>query len=381
MTLGLSVTNHTPGLTVAIEQQQPMPLAAAFHCAPGELLALVGPSGAGKTSLLRVIAGLMRPERGQVQVGTTCWCDTAADIFVPPQQRHLGLVFQSYALMPHLSALDNVALSLLHLPPSERRREAARWLEHVHVETVLHAQRPERLSGGQQQRVAVARALARAPQLLLLDEPFSAVDHLTRRSLYRLLAELRHELAIPIILVTHNLHEARMLADRMAVMDRGQVMQVGTPDEIYKAPRNARVADLVGLDNRFQGVWLGPTDEPGWGWLRWTANVAQGQVDAPVLRVRDKGKIPTGQAIHWLIPGEGLCLVDGSPREANEFAATLLDVRHLGALTLCTLALAARPGAEIELTLTGPERRRRNPGEHLTVRLDLTLVHVMPFRD
>ena len=375
-----SVTNHAAGLTVAIEQQQPMPLSAAFHCAPGELLALVGPSGAGKTSLLRVIAGLMRPERGQVQIGTTCWCDTATGVFVPPQQRHLGLVFQSYALMPHLSARDNVALSLLHLAPGERRREAARWLEHTHVEAALHDQRPERLSGGQQQRVAVARALARAPQLLLLDEPFSAVDHLTRGSLYRLLAELRHELVIPIVLVTHNLHEARMLADRMAVMDRGQVMQVGTPDEIYKAPRNARVADLVGLDNRFEGIWLGP-DEPDWAWLRWTANTTQNNVDAPVLRVRDKGKIPAGQAIHWLIPGEGIGLVDESPRAANEFHATLLDVRHIGALTLCTLALADRPGAVIELTLTGPDRRRRKPGDRLTVRLDLTLVHVMPFRE
>src|SRR5690606_29570283 len=159
-------------------------------------------------------------------IGSTPWCDTAARIFVPPQERHLGLVFQNYALMPHLSALDNVGLSLLDLPQRQRRVAAARWLAHVHLEAVQHSRRPDQLSGGQQQRVAIARALARSPRLLLLDEPFSAVDHLTRRGLYHLLADLRLNLAIPIILVTHNLHEARMLADRMAVMDRGKVMQV-----------------------------------------------------------------------------------------------------------------------------------------------------------
>ncbi|MEX2481197.1 MAG: ABC transporter ATP-binding protein [Gammaproteobacteria bacterium] len=371
--------NAPPGLHIDIRQQLPMPLVARFDCAPGELLALVGPSGAGKTSLLRVISGLMRPAQGRIRIGTMLWCDTAARIFVPPQERHLGLVFQNYALMPHLCALDNVGLSLLELPRRQRRLEAARWLDHVHLEAAQHSRRPEHLSGGQQQRVAIARALARSPRLLLLDEPFSAVDHLTRRGLYHLLADLRQNLSIPIILVTHNLHEARMLADRMAVMDRGEVMQVGTPDAIYKAPRNARVADLMGIDNRFQGVWDGPADEPGWGWLHWClANKKNTTV--PRLRVHDKGKIPRGQTIHWIIPSEGITIVDGSADRPDRFTATLIEARHLGELTLSTLALDLSPDTTVQLILSGPERRRIIPGTSLTLHFDLSMVHVMPFR-
>ncbi|WP_205182388.1 ATP-binding cassette domain-containing protein [Burkholderia sp. LMG 13014] len=117
-------------LAVEIEQTQPMPLAGAFRCEPSELLALVGPSGAGKTSMLRILAGLMRPERCHVAVGGEVWCDTARGVFLPPQRRQVGLVFQNYALMPHLSALDNVALSLLHLPRGARVAQARHWLEH-----------------------------------------------------------------------------------------------------------------------------------------------------------------------------------------------------------------------------------------------------------
>ena len=208
-------------LEVEVEQTSPMPLSGSLRCEAGELLALVGPSGAGKTSLMRVLAGLMRPQQGRVVVGGEVWCDTAQGIFLPPQRRHVGLVFQNYALMPHLDALGNVALSLLHLPKAERMQQARRWLAHVGLSSEQQARRPATLSGGQQQRVAVARALAREPRLLLLDEPFSAVDQMNRQGLYRLLADLRRELGIPIVLVTHDLNEARMLADRLAVMDGG----------------------------------------------------------------------------------------------------------------------------------------------------------------
>ena len=198
------------GLVIEVEQQRPMPLHGRIEAAPGELLALVGPSGAGKTSMLRVAAGLMKPQQGLVQVGGQTWCriggDGAQPLWQPPQQRHVGLVFQHYALMPHLSAAGNVALSLLHRPRAEREREAARWLAHVGLTGELMHRRPAQLSGGQQQRVAVARALARAPMLLLLDEPFSAVDMMARQGLYRLIAELRRELAVPMVLVTHDLN-------------------------------------------------------------------------------------------------------------------------------------------------------------------------------
>ncbi|NWG74726.1 MAG: ABC transporter ATP-binding protein [Rubrivivax sp.] len=363
-------------LAVEVEQRQPMPLAGAFGCEAGELLALVGPSGAGKTSMLRVLAGLMRPQAGRVGVGSEVWCDTAAGVWLPPQRRHVGLVFQHYALMPHLSALDNVVLALLHLPRAARAEQARRWLAHVRLDADVHRRRPHELSGGQRQRIAVARALARAPRLLLLDEPFSAVDRMTRRGLYQLLADLRRELAVPIVLVTHDLDEARLLADRMVVIDGGVVLQQGQPEAIHRAPRNARVADLVGIPNRLPGRWLGPSGRPGLGLLRW----GDGETGGPVLEVRDKGRLRLGSRVTWVVPSDGLTLVDHPPRSDDEFAATVAEARYLGEITLAALTLDAVPGAQLALTLSGPQRREVDAGRRVTVRLDRSLVHVMPVR-
>jgi molybdate transport system ATP-binding protein len=366
-------------LVVDVEQTLPMPLQGSLRCEAGELLALVGPSGAGKTSLMRVLAGLMRPQRGRVAVGGELWCDTARGVFLPPQRRHVGVVFQHYALMPHLHALGNVALSLLHLPHAERVKQASHWLDHVHLSAEQQVRRPSALSGGQQQRVAVARALAREPKLLLLDEPFSAVDQMNRQGLYRLLADLRRELAIPIVLVTHDLTEARMLADRLVVMDAGQVLQQGTPAHIHNAPRNARVADLVGIQNRFTGEWLGPAAVPGQGLLRWTGDAAP-SLPAPVLTVRDKGKLDVGQPLNWVIPSDGISLVEPALQQAGDFSAAVSESRHLGEITLAALSLTEVPGAQLVLTLSGAQRRGLVVGARIGVRLDPGLVHVMPQR-
>lgn len=366
-------------LDVEVAQSHPIPLEGGFRCEAGELLALFGPSGAGKTSMLRILAGLMRPHQGRVQVGDELWCDTAKGVFLPPQQRHVGLVFQNYALMPHLSALDNVALSLLHLPRMDRMRKAQAWLEHVQLSLDQQTRRPAQLSGGQQQRVAVARALAREPRLLLLDEPFSAVDQMNRQGLYQLLADLRRELSIPIVLVTHDLHEASLLADRLVVMDAGQILQHGPPAAIHRSPRNARVADLVGIQNRFKGEWMGPSGQPGWGLLRWVGRMP-GKLEETILKVRDKGKIATGQSVSWVIPGDGITLLDPGLLTADEFGAVVTEARHLGEITLATLALVDVPGALLRLTLTGAQRLRITPGEQIGVRLNQGLVHVMPSR-
>lgn len=363
-------------LVVEIEQAHPMPLAGAFDCAAAELLALVGPSGAGKTSMLRVLAGLMRPARGRIEVAGEVWCDTARGVCLPPQRRHVGMVFQHYALMPHLTALDNVALSLLHLPRGERVARARSWLDHVRLTPEQQRRRPAELSGGQQQRVGVARALAREPRLLLLDEPFSAVDQLNRQGLYQLLAELRRELEIPIVLVTHDLHEAGMLADRLVVMDAGRVLQQGPSAAIHRTPRNARVADLVGIQNRFEGQWLGAA-EPGWGRLRWIG--AGDPARQPVLQVRDKGKLMPGQRVTWVIPGEGIVLHERPAQAADEFDAEVIQARHLSELTLAELELAG-PGARMQVMLTGAARARIAAGDRGSVQLDLGLVHVMPIR-
>ena len=356
-----------------------LPLAGAFRCEPGELLALVGPSGAGNTSMLRVLAGLMRVQRARVQVGDELWCDTETGVFVPPQRRHVGLVFQNYALMPHLSALENVSLPLLHLPPVERRQQARRWLAQVRLSQAQQNRRPATLSGGEQQRVAVARALAREPRVLLLDEPFSAVDQMNRQGLFQLLADLRRDMAIPIVLVTHDLQEAAMLADRLVVMDAGQVLQQGPPAAIHRAPRNARVADLVGIQNRFEGRWIGPSGQHGWGLLQWTAAGADAAT-LPLLTVRDKRRIDAGHAVHWVLANDAITLLERPPRAADEFAAVVTEARALGEITLLALGLRNLPGTTLRLTLSGPQRLRIEVGAAVTACLDLSLVHVMPVR-
>lgn len=366
-------------LELQVDQRLPMPLRGQLQVAPGELVALVGPSGAGKTSMLRVVAGLMRPQAGRVHVGGAVWCDTATGTFLPPQRRHVGLVFQSYALMPHLSARDNVALALLDRPRAEREALAQTWLDRVRLQGSVQTRRPAALSGGQQQRVAVARALARAPQVLLLDEPFSAVDLMNRRALYEQLASLKRDLAIPMLLVTHDLQEARMLADRLVVIDQGEVQQDGTPEAIHRAPRNARVADLVGLQNRFHGVWLGPDAAPGWGRLGWCAEA--GQEPSKVLRVRDKGRIQPGQAVTWVVPGEGLQL--GFPTadtSKHDYPAVVTEARSLGEITLATLELDDPAGVCLRLSLGGHRGLSIATGQRLALRINADAVHVMPVR-
>lgn len=377
-------------LHLQIEQQSPMPLIGELSCPPGQLLALVGPSGAGKTSLLRCMAGLMRPATGHVRVGHQVWDDTQHGIHLSPQKRRVGLVFQHYALMPHLSAQHNVALALLHLPQTQRLSQAAQWLQHVKLSVDQQARKPSELSGGQQQRVAVARALARSPQLLLLDEPFSAVDQMSRQGLYDLLAELRETLHIPMVLVTHDLVEARHLADQLAVMDAGHIVQTGSPEHIYRSPRNARVADLMGIQNRFQGLWLGPQSSEdsrhSLASMQWLGHDGQ---DTPIqLRVRDKGRIQVGQRVTWVIQGDGLHLPHEQTQLPHGHGAAHLTIpctvsasRHLGETTLAELSLLAQPQIKLRLSRSGPQRQALESGHSLNLTMDCDWVHVMPTRN
>ncbi len=364
-------------LRVQVDQTEPMRLRGSFHCAPGQMVALVGPSGAGKTSVLRAIAGLMRPQQAHISVGEACWCDSAQGVFVPPQQRRVGLVFQDYALMPHMTALHNVALPL---HGADRLQRAADMLRRVGLPPELATRRPAQLSGGQQQRVAVARALVRDPAVLLLDEPFSAVDQMNRRTLYALLAELREDIAVPMVLVTHDLTEARLLADELVVMADGEVLQQGRPEVVHRSPRNARVADLVGIANRFEGRWEGAADAPGWGLMRWLGHAGQG----PVLRVRDKGKVERDQHVTWVIPGEGLALCEGDPPTDPRWlclVAQVLTRHHLGDVTLLRLQADQPTGTTLQLMLTGqPHAQLPAAGDTVRLRLDLSLVHIMPSR-
>jgi molybdate transport system ATP-binding protein len=189
---------------------------------PGERLALTGPSGAGKTTLLRIAAGLLRPAVGRVAIGEDVWLDTAAGREVPAERRRCGVVFQDYALFPTLSAWRNVAFGM-NGPRRGRRHRAEELLDRFGIAALADA-RPGSLSGGERQRVALARALATEPRALLLDEPLAALDQETRREAQRELQGFLAELPIPVLLVTHSGEEAALLADRIAVIDRGRIV-------------------------------------------------------------------------------------------------------------------------------------------------------------
>jgi molybdate transport system ATP-binding protein len=220
-------------------------LDVAVEVGAGECLALAGPSGAGKTSVLRVVAGLLRPERGRVVADGVTWLDTGSRIDLPPERRSCGYVFQEYALFPHLSAWQNVAYALRGVPRGERRGRAVELLDRFGLGPRAN-DRPRTLSGGERQRVAVARVLARDPGVLLLDEPLSALDARTRAGAARELAAVLRDLDLPALLVTHDFAEAAQLGDRVGVIDAGRIIQEGSPTELAAAPRSAFVADFTG---------------------------------------------------------------------------------------------------------------------------------------
>ncbi|MGD9998660.1 MAG: ABC transporter ATP-binding protein [Ilumatobacteraceae bacterium] len=217
--------------------------------APGEVLAVLGPNGAGKSTLLRALAGLVPIDRGRISVDGRVLDDPAADVLVPAERRPIGVVFQDYLLFAHMTALENVAFGLrAHgAGRADARRTAAAWLERVGLGD--HATiKPRALSGGQAQRVALARALATDPRLLLLDEPLAALDAGTRGEVRR---DVRRHLASfdgMRVLVTHDPVDAYALADRVAILDTGRVVQIGTIDEVTAHPRSRYVADLVGTN-------------------------------------------------------------------------------------------------------------------------------------
>jgi len=227
----------------------------SFVMEPGEIVALLGPSGSGKTTLLRQIAGLDHPDQGRIVLGGDVLFDGAARVAVPAEHRRIGLVFQSYALWPHRTVLDNVAygLRLRRVPAAELRARVDRALGQLGL-GALGARYPHELSGGQQQRVALARALVYDPRLLLLDEPLSNLDAKLRDEARAWLRELIHRLGMAAVMVTHDQSEALAVASRIVLLERGVVAQQAGPQEIYERPASRFVAEFMGTNNRLEGV-------------------------------------------------------------------------------------------------------------------------------
>jgi molybdate transport system ATP-binding protein len=249
-----SVPSRTgaPRLAIDVERQLPEFRLAVRLQVDIEICVLFGPSGAGKTTTLNTIAGLLAPDAGEIMLdGRPLFRRGRPGIAcnVPARRRNIGYVFQGYALFPHLSALENVAYPLRR--QRDTRSRAAALLERMHL-AHLAERYPAELSGGQQQRVAIARALAAAPQVLLLDEPFSALDAGVREHLQRDLVALQAELSLSVIYVTHRLEDAFAMGHTLAVMGEGEVAQVGPIEEVFRRPINADVAEIMGVRNLFR---------------------------------------------------------------------------------------------------------------------------------
>ncbi len=218
--------------------------------ASDEVVVLYGRSGSGKTATLRTIAGLARPVPGRIEIGGRTVFDSERGIDLPPQERRTGYVIQELTLFPHMTVLENV---LIGVEDDERARSRWQSLRELLSIGELDGRRPHEISGGQQQRVALARALVRPTDILLLDEPFSALDEALRQDLRAELLRLRQEYGLPILFVTHDLREAHLLADRVAVIDAGEVLQFGGRDDVFQRPASRRVAELTGVRNVFAG--------------------------------------------------------------------------------------------------------------------------------
>jgi molybdate transport system ATP-binding protein len=404
---------HTPAgyhLQVALHCTAPVPLQAEFDCAPGELVALVGPSGSGKTTLLRAMAGLYQSPHLQgyvtlraadsaqgggkgndtdsAKVNDNVWFDSQRGIALTPQSRRVGLVFQQYALFPHLSAIDNIAVCADSTASTAlKQSQALALLERMGLADLAH-RLPHQLSGGQQQRVALARALVRLlppqgqpaqPGVLLLDEPFSAVDAPMRQVLYRALAQLHATLQLPIVLVTHDLAEARRLADRVVIVDAGTTLQSGPPERVLRSPRNARVAQLVGIHNHFAGQFCVASTPGGMGSLRW------GGIN---LHVTDKAKIDDNTEVTWVLAGDSVNLLaaDGAPTavESDNFLpCTLVEMLPLGEICVCKLQAQGAPEADvIALNLSTAVLRSLSAkvGTDLQLHIPPQALHIMPVR-
>ena len=361
---------------IALQQTGPIPLDVKMTCQAGELLALVGPSGSGKTTILRAIAGLYQPQNGRIICQGEVWQNSASQFFLATHQRHVGLVFQNYALFPHMTVLENIQQAITHLPKQQRRGEALQLLKKVHLDG-LEQRYPKKLSGGQQQRVAVARALARQPKVLLLDEPFSAVDQVTRRKLYRELLSLRQSLAMPMILVTHDLEESSLLADRIALLHKGEILQVGTPRFVAAHPQTAMVARLMDQQNVFTAQVMEHDSQRQKTLLRW---------HDMILEAAYQDQFQVSEQVCWMIQPANI-LLHRRGRPSNGDRENPLQgqvIEYMESNGLANMLVRIDNKLKINITINVPLHvaKRNNLGLHENIGISLLGegIHLMPYQ-
>jgi ABC-type Fe3+/spermidine/putrescine transport system ATPase subunit len=337
----------------------------SFELYRGETLTLLGPSGCGKSTTLRLIAGLERPDDGDILVHGVVIASGAKRICLPPEKRNMGLVFQSYAIWPHMTVEENVAypLKIRHVPDKEVRRRVGRMLELTGLEGF--AQRPStQLSGGQQQRVALARALIYEPDILLLDEPLSNLDAKLRHEMRVQLKRLQAALGTTILFVTHDQLEAMTLSHRIAVMRAGVIEQLGGPREIYNHPTTHFVHSFIGQCINLRGRVAGTGAE------RYVEVAGQGRVTLPP----DQLPAAVGEGVWLSIRPEHVEIVaNGGEPAPNQLAAVVDDVAYVGDRYECALRLG-----EAEIVLEAPRTLDLRAGQPVRLALDAAAIKVWP---
>jgi putrescine transport system ATP-binding protein len=312
-----------------------------------EFFALLGPSGCGKTTLMRMVAGFEEPTSGEVML------DGQDLKGIPPYRRPTNMMFQSYALFPHMTVEGNVAFGLKQdgMPKAEIDKRVAEMLALVKL-TPFAKRRPHQLSGGQRQRVALARSLAKKPKVLLLDEPLGALDKKLREETQFELTDLQYDLGLTFVIVTHDQEEAMTLADRIAVMDHGKIVQVGTPAEIYEQPNSRYVADFIGNINLIEGRVAGGSN----GRTRLAASTAS-------VTIESDGAVDVaeGDPAWFAIRPEKLRLSLDPPHveDVNALSGEVIDIGYLGDVSIYHVRLTG--GAMVKATTTNTTRLVERP--------------------
>ena len=345
---------------------------------PGTMLVLFGPSGAGKTTILRHIAGLERPDAGSIRFGGDVWCDSATSVWRPPQGRRVGYVFQEPALFPHLTVRDNVRYAV-GVRGRSQRSESKTGVEGrtsrriAEIETMLGIgdlgnRYPRALSGGEAQRVALARALAPGPRLLLLDEPFASLDAPTRLRLRRELRALLQTTGTPAILVTHDRNEALAMGDVVAVVIDGRVRQAGAVGDVFSRPADADIAASLGVDAVLPARVAGSTD-----------GVIEVSIGELLLHVAEREPIAPGTFVYACVRAEDVTLESRTPGQAssrNHLAARIVSIASEGPIDRVTLDCGFALDALI--TRRSREEMYLSPGAHVTAAIKATSVHLIP---
>jgi iron(III) transport system ATP-binding protein len=328
--------------------EQPALSDVTFSVAEGELFTLLGPSGCGKSTTLMSIAGFQDPDAGRIAIGEHTFFDAERRISVAAERRNLGIVFQSYAVWPHMTVFENLAfpLKVRKVKRGEIRERVRRVLGLVEMSDFEHRY-PHQLSGGQQQRVALARALVYSPSVLLLDEPFSNLDAKLRERARTWVKDLQHQLGLTTIFVTHDQDEALSMSDRVLVMDHGVVQQIGTPEEIYRRPVNRFVAEFVGRVNLISGTVAG-----------WEDGVAMLQIDDSPRRLRvrtanapsPRSRLTVAVRPEALLvePAATSSLNGGNTLEASVHAVAFLGDHYQFELDAGPLALTAQSATAVD---------------------------------